>query len=397
MKRSVALTFFLLLVCSVTIAAQSDENWDASGTGFLITSTGYILTAAHVVEGASQIRVVLNGRSWDASILSQDNAHDIAALSIQASGLPYLSIADSNKVLLGEDVSVVGFPLAFFVGTSMKITRGTISGIGPINTVKCFQVDAPVNPGNSGGPLLNNKGQVIGIITSKINPAFADSIGFAIPINYANPLLKQDYIIPTTGAITNQPLDGTSIARIAQQSVVYILVKKSDGKNDMGKDISSSVSTRNLYLYDKDNNLRGILSTDVDPSNPWLCLYSKGGNSSVVLGFDRNEAPYVNLMNTNKKAVHISFSTDANPGVWLYDDTGDARIGIALTQNGSTIYLNDPTTDESQIQLVSDSINGNRILVGDDTKYWRIVLNSSSKGTYITTYDRNGSVLWSSY
>ena len=130
----------LIFLILIKISSQNNENWNSSGTGFIINPDGYILTAAHVVQDASLIRVILNGRSWDASILSIDIYHDIALLSIQASGLSFLPLADSNKLSLGEDIRVVGFPLSNVIGTSMKITKGSISGIMPIKKKSIYRL-----------------------------------------------------------------------------------------------------------------------------------------------------------------------------------------------------------------------------------------------------------------
>ena len=395
MKKNVLLIVFCVNIL-LSIIAQNNENWDGSGTGFIINSDGYIITAAHVVKDVSMIKVILNGRSWDASILSIDTYHDIALLSIQASGLPSLPIIDSNKVLLGEDIRVVGYPLSNVIGTSLKITKGSISGIIPIDTKKYFQIDAAVNPGNSGGPLINEKGQVIGIISSKIDPSFADSVGFVVPINYIIPLLKNDYIDPVVEDDNKQYLDGVKIANLSQKSVVYILVKNRDNSKQKSIDISDTLNVKNLYLYGNDNELKGILTTDQN-KNPNLSLYSSDSKSQISVSFDDDNQPYVYLKNKNNTNSQIAFSNSGNPWIWLSDANDQNILKIVVTENGSIIDMIDPITKTSQIRLAGSFSDGNSLSIGDMSDYWRIILNTSSKGTFIRTYDINGKYLWGSY
>jgi len=391
----VILMFFIL----IKLSSQTNENWDSSGTGFIINPDGFILTAAHVVQDASLIRVIVNGRSWDASILSIDTYHDIALLSIQASGLSYLPLADSNKIALGEDIRVVGFPLSNVIGTSMKITKGSISGIMPIETKKYIQIDAAINPGNSGGPLINEKGQVVGIISSKINSTYADSIGFAVPINYANPLLRQEYIIPIIDDGNKVNIDGIKIANLSQQSVVYILVKKGIKENSEKEEKntikSENINTKNIYLYDKEDKLKGIISTD-EENNPLISLYSKDDKSRLSLGFNTEQQPYVFIKNSNDTNASFSFSRAGNPGIWLFDKNDYNVARFVLTDNGSSIDLIDPINDAIQVQIFSNTKDGNQILLGGDSDSWRIWINDSKKGTFIRTFDYNGTYLWGS-
>ena len=160
------------------------------GSGVIITSDGAILTAYHVVKGASRIEVRLsNGSSYRANVEKYDETYDrggsdLALLRVSASGLPTVSLGDSDTVRVGHSIIVMGYPLGmgFLVGT------GNISGtvdFGGGRTV--FVIDAAVNPGNSGGPLLNDKGEVIGIVFGQADvPGIrVEGINFATPINTA--------------------------------------------------------------------------------------------------------------------------------------------------------------------------------------------------------------------
>ena len=150
------------------------------GSGFFVSSDGYLLTNFHVVRqgGWPTVRLA-DGKSVSASVVRNDEEKDLALLKASGSGYPTLPLGDSNRATQGESVIAIGSP----VGLEGTVTRGIISAVrkGP-NGVTYIQTDAAVNPGNSGGPLLNKAGQVIGINTLK---QFGDRLGFAISINDA--------------------------------------------------------------------------------------------------------------------------------------------------------------------------------------------------------------------
>lgn len=163
------------------------------GTGFLISSDGYIVTNQHVIDSADKITVQVPNRKnkLTAKVVGQDYELDLAVLKIEGTGYPTLTLGDSNKMRVGDGVVAIGEPY----GLDHTVTTGVISAKGrPItiedrNYKNLIQTDAAINPGNSGGPLLNMSGQVIGINTA-VN-AEAQGIGFAIPINTVKDVLSQ--------------------------------------------------------------------------------------------------------------------------------------------------------------------------------------------------------------
>ncbi|RCJ32015.1 hypothetical protein A6770_19415 [Nostoc minutum NIES-26] len=165
-----------------------------TGSGFIIKSNGFILTNAHVVDGADTVKVTLkDGRSFTGRVLGADRATDVAVVQIQANNLPAVSIGNSDQLKPGEWAIAIGNPL----GLDNTVTVGIISGTGRSSralgtrdrSVGFIQTDAAINPGNSGGPLLNQSGQVIGINTAIIQGA--QGLGFAIPINQAQQIATQ--------------------------------------------------------------------------------------------------------------------------------------------------------------------------------------------------------------
>jgi S1-C subfamily serine protease len=164
----------------------------AEGTGFVIASDGDIVTNAHVVEGSDQVSVEFNdGNILDADVVGRDSAADIAVLDVQGSGLPVVCLGSSNDVQVGDDVVAIGNALGLEGGLS--VTRGIISGpprpgTGVASGVEnVLQTDAAINHGNSGGPLVNSEGCVIGINTAIEDQA--QNVGFAIPIDHAKPII----------------------------------------------------------------------------------------------------------------------------------------------------------------------------------------------------------------
>ncbi|HMF05130.1 MAG TPA: trypsin-like peptidase domain-containing protein [Acidimicrobiia bacterium] len=177
-------------VVAVTVNSSQGQ---AAGTGFFLSSDGYLVTNAHVVSGAQTAKLQLNdGRTLDANVVGRDSSADVAVLKVNADNLPVVCTDDSNKVQVGDDVVAIGNALALKGGLS--VTRGIISGpprpgseIGSaIENV--LQTDAAINPGNSGGPLADSNGCVIGIntaVASGTGQQPAQNIGFAIPITPA--------------------------------------------------------------------------------------------------------------------------------------------------------------------------------------------------------------------
>ena len=179
----------------------------ASGSGIIISEDGYIVTNNHVVDSQSQstyydiseatsLKVTLydDETQYDAKIVGKDSQTDLAVLKIEKSGLTAAEFADSDSVKVGEFTMAVGNPLD--LGTT--ITCGVVSALNRevkdtdgTATYKCIQTDAAINSGNSGGALVNSKGQVIGINTLKVASTGVEGIGFAIPINSTTDIINQ--------------------------------------------------------------------------------------------------------------------------------------------------------------------------------------------------------------
>lgn len=165
-----------------------------TGSGFILNQNGQIITNAHVVEGAETVTVTLkDGRTFEGRVVGADSVTDVAAIKIEATNLPTVSVGRSEDLTPGQWAIAIGNPL----GLDNTVTAGIISALErsssqigiPDKRVQFIQTDAAINPGNSGGPLLNDQGQVIGINTAI--RANAQGLGFAIPIETALRIAEQ--------------------------------------------------------------------------------------------------------------------------------------------------------------------------------------------------------------
>lgn len=166
-----------------------------AGSGFIISDNGYVVTNAHVVEDSSSVHVYLaDDTRYDALVIGVDKIADIAVLKIEGNDLPYVSFGDSDKLQVGELAVAIGNPTGSLRGTT---TQGVISALNrdmPSTPIALIQTDAALNPGNSGGPLFNAYGDVVGINQMKIlqTPSLEpiQGISFAIPSNAAKPIIE---------------------------------------------------------------------------------------------------------------------------------------------------------------------------------------------------------------
>ena len=207
----------------VGIATQITTNvWgqvassSASGSGFILTSDGYVVTNNHVVDGATSVTVKLyNGDEYDATIVGTDDMNDVALLKIDATGLQAVTIGDSDQIEVGEEVIAIGNPLGELTFT---MTAGYVSALDrEINTdgkpINMLQTDVAINSGNSGGALFDMNGNVIGITSAKYSGATSsgasiEGISFAIPINDA---LRVVYDLQQYGHVTGRAYLGVTV------------------------------------------------------------------------------------------------------------------------------------------------------------------------------------------
>lgn len=205
-----------------------------SGSGIIISEDGYIVTNQHVIDGATEISVILNtGDEYVATLVGEDSKSDLAVLKINKTGLPAATLGDSDEVKVGELAVAIGNPLGQeLAGT---VTAGVISAVNRTMTVdnkkyNLIQTDAAINPGNSGGALVNQHGEVIGINTIKLSSESVEGIGFAIAISEAKPIIDD---LINNGYVSGRPLVGIS-ARATRNGLSVDSVSQGSGAANAG-------------------------------------------------------------------------------------------------------------------------------------------------------------------
>ncbi len=234
-------------VVAISTTVQSGYgSGHSSGSGFILSEDGYVITNYHVVEGATAIEVIMHdGSEYPAELVGKDSSNDLAVLKIEATGLPAATLGSSKNLVIGDMVVAIGNPLGELASTQ---TVGYVSGIdrevstsGSITTISMIQTDAAINPGNSGGPLFNMYGEVIGITTAKYSGttgsgASIEGIGFAIPIDDVEPLISDlidyGYVTGAYMAVTVQDMDSESADMFGLPTGAYIVSVEKDGAAD---------------------------------------------------------------------------------------------------------------------------------------------------------------------
>ena len=214
----------VLIKCEIAGSIYSSGG-TSTGSGFILTEDGYVFTTHHVVEGGTTLAVVTaDGKEYKATLVGSDNANDVALLKVEAEGLPAVELGDSDSLIVGDQVVAIGNPLGELTST---LTVGYVSAKErDVNTsgfaINMIQTDAAINSGNSGGPLFNMAGQVVGITTAKYSGssssgASIEGIGFAIPINDVRGLLED---LATYGYATG-PYLGISVSDMDEAAAEY--------------------------------------------------------------------------------------------------------------------------------------------------------------------------------
>ena len=194
----------------------------AAGSGVIIQENGYIVTNCHVVEGASDITVRLkNGESYPAKLIGSDSQTDLAVIKIEAEGLKVSPMGNSSALQVGEEAIAIGNPLGELGGT---VTNGIVSALDREITVgnetmTLLQTNAAISPGNSGGGLYNNKGELIGIVVAKASGSNAEGLGFAIPIDIVKDVTTD---LIANGYVTGRGELGVSVINISNQQAAFM-------------------------------------------------------------------------------------------------------------------------------------------------------------------------------
>ncbi len=220
--------------CSATstnIFGQQTQT-ASSGSGFIITEDGYVVTNYHVVSGASSVEVTLyNGDTYDATVIGGDSDYDVAVLKIEATGLQPVTLGESADVNVGDTVLAIGNPLGEL---TFSMSQGIVSSCDrainvdgtPFNMI---QVDCSINPGNSGGPLVNLYGEVVGIVSAKYSTyssTTVEGLGFAIPISDVRSIITD---IMENGAVTDKAYMAITAGTMNDQMAAQFNIDVTEG------------------------------------------------------------------------------------------------------------------------------------------------------------------------
>lgn len=212
---------------------SAPNSMTSSGTGFFVSDMGHIITCAHIVMGASSIEVLVQDSRYPASIIKLDQVNDLAVLKIERE-CESLPIGNSNNVVLGEETFTIGFPNIDVQGISPKLTKGSISSMnGMHDDPRMFQISVPLQPGNSGSPIMLKSGEVIGMVALTLDDIsmlassgqVPQSINYALKINYAKPLMATSGITLAYDS-SEANLDLLTVIDKVQRAVVIVFCKK---------------------------------------------------------------------------------------------------------------------------------------------------------------------------
>ncbi len=337
---------------------QQPRSGTSFGSGFIISSDGYVLTNHHVVEGADEVIVRLaDRRELKAKVIGSDEMSDVALLKLDASNLPVLQIADSKKVKPGQWVVAIGSPFGF----DHSVTAGVVSGLGRPSIdgsqryVPFIQTDVAINPGNSGGPLLNTAGEVVGI-NSQIfsNSGGYMGVSFAIPMEVAMNAVQQ---LKQTGKVTRGQL-GVQIRDVAREEVAELKLPRPGGafvNNVMNGsaaqkagilpgDVITALNGREIAQSSMLPPMVGALPPGVKVS---VDLYRDGKAKNLTVELTAlSEAAAVSTQNSNRRpetATSNSLGLTVSP----VDPKTRAQLGLPEGQGVLIARINNPMAAQS--------------------------------------------------
>ena len=294
---------------------QSDQPSTSLGSGFIVSSDGYILTNAHVVDGANVVTVKLTDkREFKAKVVGSDKQSDVAVLKIDATNLPTVKIGDPNQSKVGQWVVAIGSPYGFDNTVTSGIISAKSRSLPNENYTPFIQTDVPVNPGNSGGPLFNLQGEVIGINSMIYSQTGGfQGLSFAIPINEAIKV-KDDLV--KTGHVSRGRL-GVAVQGLNQ-------------------------TLADSFGMAKPN---GALVSSVDPSGPAAKAGLQPGDVITAV----NGSPVADSTDLPSQVASLTPGSTATITVWRDKATKDIKVKIG-SMSDTKVASNDNSNASVQMQ-----------------------------------------------
>ncbi len=318
---------------STNIFGQQTES-ASSGSGFIYTADGYIVTNQHVVANASSINVTLyNGDTYPATLVGSDSDYDVAVLKIDAKDLPAVTLGSSTDVNVGDTVMAIGNPLGEL---TFSMSQGIVSCVNRAINVEgtpfnMIQVDASINPGNSGGPLMNLYGEVVGIVSAKYSSyanTTVEGLGFAIPINDVQSIIKD---IIENGSVGNKAYMAITAGTMTQQMAAQYKINATEGVFVYSVEDGGAGDKAGLKLGDVITKLNDTQITSMEDL------------SAAKKGFKAGDTVTLTVLRDGKE-ITTQLTFDAQPQTT--DDTTDSsQSGDNSYNNGNNGYSGNGYSD----------------------------------------------------
>ena len=318
---------------STNIFGQQTES-ASSGSGFIYTADGYIVTNQHVVANASSINVTLyNGDTYPATLVGSDSDYDVAVLKINAKDLPAVTLGSSTDVNVGDTVLAIGNPLGEL---TFSMSQGIVSCVNRAINVEgtpfnMIQVDASINPGNSGGPLMNLYGEVVGIVSAKYSSyanTTVEGLGFAIPINDVQSIIKD---IIENGSVGNKAYMAITAGTMTQQMAAQYKINATEGVFVYSVEDGGAGDKAGLKLGDVITKLNDTQITSMEDL------------SAAKKGFKAGDTVTLTVLRDGKE-ITTQLTFDAQPQTT--DDTTDSsQSGDNSYNNGNNGYSGNGYSD----------------------------------------------------
>ncbi len=368
------------------------------GSGFIISADGYILTNAHVIDGADEITVRLTDkREFKAKVIGADKRTDVALIRIDATGLPVVKPGDPNKLKVGEWVLAIGSPFGFDNTVTAGIVSGKARSLPQENLVPFIQTDAAVNPGNSGGPLFNLNGEVVGI-NSQIYSRTGGYMGlsFAIPIDIALDVQNQ---LRSTGhvsrgrigvviqEVTKELADSFGLAK--PQGALVNAVEKGGPAEKAGVEVSDIIIKFDGKSVGSSGELPRIVGATRPGSKVGLQVWRNGATKDLTVTV--GEIPADKLARRESKHVKPAEAAANRLGLVLADLSAEQRKELKIT-NG--VVVEDvrglPRADIRKGDIILALIHKGINTEAKSATQFNKALNAIDKAVTITLHVRRG-------